>query len=140
MAYAGSRLGKDGVTRSKEEAARWAAEAAAKLRSGAEFSEVMAEYGDNPGNGELGRCGGTRLRRIWRNPIFSLGTGEISDPVETPWGFHVFEVTARKIPTFEELEAQLSAQAQQLWTRVAVENLREGAAVELDETFFSEAQ
>ena len=138
VSYAGSRLGRDGVTRSKEEARKMAAEAVAKLRSGADFAEVLAQYGDNPGAGDLGPVRRDSTPPDLAEPIFALAEGETSDPVETPWGFHVFQVTSRSTPTFEELQDQLGAQSQQLWARVAVENLRDGATVELDDEFFGE--
>lgn len=136
VSYRGSRLERNDLTRTKEEALARASEAVAKLRNGASFEAMHREYGDNPDNLDLGP-----LRRDSTPPdlaeaIFTLGDGEVSDPVETQWGYHIFQVVSRSIPSFEEVEEQLGRQSRQLWTRVAVDDLREQADVEFDEEFF----
>ncbi|MDX1582700.1 MAG: peptidylprolyl isomerase [Thermoanaerobaculia bacterium] len=138
VSYRGSRLEREDVTRTKEEARKLAREAAEKLRSGAPFETVLREYGDNPENWQLGPLRRDSTPPDFAEAIFSLDGGETSDPVETQWGFHVFQMASRTTPSFEEIEEQLGRQARQLWTRVAVEDLREEAEVEFDEEFFGE--
>lgn len=137
VGWEGSRLGAEGVTRTKAEARERAEQAAAALRAGEPFETVHGRFGDNP-NIELGPVRRDSLPEEMEEAIFALQAGELSSPVETAWGYHIFEAESRSVPSFEELEPRLTAQARELWTRVALEKMRETAAVDFDESFFAD--
>lgn len=90
--YVGAASSAEGVTRTKDEALKLADRLAAEARSGADFAELARQHSDGPtgpGGGSLGDFPSTRMV-----PAFSLATallavGEVSDPVETKFGFHV---------------------------------------------------
>lgn len=92
--YAGSKRASPTITRSREEAARLAAECLAKARApGARFVDVVEECSDEPGavrrGGSLGRFQPGAMVAAFEEALFRLRVGEISDVVETPFGFHV---------------------------------------------------
>ena len=79
----------------------------AKLDEGASFEELAKEYSDDPGSKNNGGDLGYFQRRMMVKPFdevaFSLQPGEVSDVIETRFGFHIIKVNDRKeMPSFEE--------------------------------------
>jgi hypothetical protein len=97
VAYKGAKRTPKGVSRSKAEAKARAAEALAKVRAGTSFEDAVKEYSDDAGSADrLGSVG--KFRRDQMDPAFSaaafaLAVGQVSDVVETPFGFHVIKRT-----------------------------------------------
>jgi hypothetical protein len=91
--YAGAKRAPDGVTRTREQACLRAGEALDKLKHGASFAEVVAQYSDESGAAERGGSLGTIERNdvagAFADAAFELEAGEVSDVVETPFGFHL---------------------------------------------------
>lgn len=83
----------EGVTRSRGEACLRAMEARDKLRGGAEFDAVVKEYSDEPGAatlaGSLGQVKRDALLPPFADAAFELDRAQLSDIVETEFGFHV---------------------------------------------------
>jgi NIMA-interacting peptidyl-prolyl cis-trans isomerase 1 len=97
VAYKGAKRVPKGVTRSKTEAKARAAEALAKIQSGTPFEDAVTQYSDDAGSVDrMGSVG--KFRRDAMDPAFSaaafaLRVGQVSDVVETPFGFHVIKRT-----------------------------------------------
>jgi parvulin-like peptidyl-prolyl isomerase len=85
------------VTRSKSEAKARATEALAKVRSGTPFEDVVKAYSDDAATvdrlGSLGKFRRDAMDPAFGAAAFALKTGEVSDVVETPFGFHVIKRT-----------------------------------------------
>jgi peptidyl-prolyl cis-trans isomerase NIMA-interacting 1 len=97
VAYRGAKRAPKGVARSKTEAKARAQEALAKIRAGSPFEDVVKQYSDDAGSADrMGSVG--KFRRADMDPAFSsaafaLKPSEVSDVVETPFGFHVIKRT-----------------------------------------------
>lgn len=82
-----------GITRSKDEARARAQQVLARVRGGADFAAVAREMSDEPGHeekgGDLGTFGRGMMVAPFESAAFALRVGQISDIVETPFGFHV---------------------------------------------------
>jgi parvulin-like peptidyl-prolyl isomerase len=95
--HAKSQARTDGVTRSRAEALVRANECRDKLRQGADFSEMVDQYSDEPGaserGGELGTFARNAMVKPFSDAAFRLKVGELSDVVETPYGFHIIKRT-----------------------------------------------
>jgi len=96
VAYAGSPQPVGDATRTEAEARARAEEALAKARQpDADWNALAAEYTDEPGSdrtgGDLGTFGRGRMVRAFENAAFKLEVDEISDVVQSPFGFHVIQ-------------------------------------------------
>jgi parvulin-like peptidyl-prolyl isomerase len=87
----------ENVNRTKAEARRRAQEALLKIRGGANFEEMVKEYTDEPGgaerHGDLGIFDRSTMVKPFADAAFSLKVGEVSEVVETKYGFHVIKRT-----------------------------------------------
>lgn len=83
-----------GVTRTREEARALAEQVLAEVRApNADWNALVARYSEEPGaaerHGDLGRFGHGRMVRSFERAAFELDVGEVSDVVETTFGFHI---------------------------------------------------
>ena len=82
-----------------------AADLAAQARAGADFAELARENSEDDTNaaegGDLGTFGRGRMVPEFEAAAFAMAAGDISDPVRSPFGFHVIHVT-EKVEDFTE--------------------------------------
>lgn len=84
-----------------------AAELRQRAISGEDFAALATEYSEDPGSarvgGDLGWFERGRMVKPFEDAAFSLQPGEVSEPVESPFGIHVIRVEERETPSFEEV-------------------------------------
>jgi len=96
--YKGSRRAAPNVERSKDEAKTRATEAMKKAKDPkSKFEDLVKEYSDEPGagarGGDLGKFPKGAMVPEFQTALEKIKVGEISDLVETPFGFHVIKRT-----------------------------------------------
>lgn len=94
----------DGETLAGEELARKLAE---KAKAGEDFAELAKTYStcsSAPQGGDLGSFGKGRMVPEFETAAFAMEQGEISDPVQSQFGFHVIRLNERNEKTGEEAE------------------------------------
>lgn len=78
---------------------------AARLDNGEDFATVAAEVSTDTGSAANGGNLGCVARGVtvpeFEDALFATPEGEISDPVETEFGFHIIEVLQHNAPTFD---------------------------------------
>jgi len=99
-------------SRSKEEALKLARVVHALAMSGGDFGKLAEKYSDdkNAKNGELGYFSADMMVKPFSDAAFAMKPGEISEPVETEYGFHVIrvdEIKSGSKPDFEEVKGKI---------------------------------
>lgn len=134
---------------SREEDAAKKAEAKAKaeglrkqLVEGADFAALAAANSDCPSKaegGSLGSFGRGRMVPAFDEAAFALATNVISEVVETPFGFHIIQVTDRKAggktsleDVREKVAEQLTAKKRNEVFEKVIEGLRAKATIVQD--------
>ncbi|MDX1568574.1 MAG: peptidylprolyl isomerase, partial [Longimicrobiales bacterium] len=112
-----------------------------RVDAGEDFAALAQEYSDDPGSaargGALGTFGRGRMVPSFEEAAFDLGEGEISEPVESPYGLHIIQVQERITQDFEanreQFEQQQRARATFEAESVFIAGLEEEAGLELEE-------
>lgn len=102
----------EGNTRSNEEALTRAQEVEALLKDGKSFDELALEYSDDPGSSSNGGLYENVQVANWvegfKNAVLQQQAGEIGEPVETEYGYHVILVESLTVPDLESLRSTLT--------------------------------
>ncbi|WP_148716302.1 peptidylprolyl isomerase [Chitinolyticbacter meiyuanensis] len=81
----------------------------------AKFAELAKQYSKDPGSadngGDLGWVNAeTNFVEPFKVAMLKLPQGQISEPVETDYGYHIIRVDEIKAKSFDELKPQITAQ------------------------------
>ena len=122
--------------RTQEEAEAIVAEIQTKLDLGEDFASLAEEYSDGPSastGGELGWFGQGQMVPEFEEATAALNVGEISEQVETDFGYHIVILNDKKdsLEDFEEeLKATLENQALQTALEDYISDLEATATIE----------
>ncbi len=79
-----------------------------RAESGEDFSKLVKQYSDDieteDTDGSLGEVYLDQLNPLFRDAVKDLDVGDVSEPVKTEFGFHLFKVLAKPEPQIPELE------------------------------------
>lgn len=99
--------------RTKDEALKRAQEVKQKLDGGADFAEIAKQYSDDGGSknngGKYENADPSQWVEGFKNAALTLPIGQISDPVETEYGYHVMRVDARTTKTLDEVKDSIKS-------------------------------
>jgi len=107
-----------------------------ELDAGADFATLAKERStgpSGPSGGELGWFSKGRMVPEFEQAVINLKSGEISDPVQTQFGWHVIILNERRktaAPEFEAVREELATQLQNLAVEARVNELTTAAKIE----------
>ena len=105
-----------------------------QLDEGADFAALAEEHSICPSGiqgGDLGFFSRGQMVPAFEEAAFNMEPGEISDPVQTEFGWHIIKVTDRVDQTddFEEAQEYIVMQLEQERLQDHIEDLRESADI-----------
>lgn len=114
---------------------------AKQAKKGADFAKLATEHSDDPGSakkgGDLGEFSRSDMVKPFADATFALKAGEVSDVVETRFGYHVIKLEskspAQTLPLKEvrsDIEQYLKLAKSQEEARSYIEKLRAQAKVQ----------
>jgi peptidyl-prolyl cis-trans isomerase C len=104
------RMPQDASPQVRDSIVERARQVAQQARGGADFAQLAAQYTEEPGGaesgGDLGYFGPNQMVQPFAEAAFRLQPGQVSDPVETPFGLHVIKVEDKRLPDYAEVREQ----------------------------------
>jgi peptidyl-prolyl cis-trans isomerase D len=83
----------------------------------ASFAELAKKHSDDPGSGakggDLGVFGRGMMVKSFEEAVFALKQGELSEPVESEFGYHIIRLTGirpAKMKPFEQVRGEIEAE------------------------------
>jgi peptidyl-prolyl cis-trans isomerase C len=126
-----------------EQALAKAQEIRQKLVAGADFAAVAKTDSDDTGSapkgGELGEFRRGMMVPPFEQAAFSLKPGEISEPVKSPFGYHIIVVEEHKVKPLSEVKADIETKLRPEMAKKEVEAMRTRSNVVIDDAFFGPA-
>jgi peptidyl-prolyl cis-trans isomerase C len=122
----------------KEEALQRAEEIREEVAGDADFHEVAREESEGPSASNGGRLGSFQRGQMvpaFEEAAFNLEPGEISEVVETQFGYHIILVTNKsegQTQSFEEAEAQIQQYLLEQQNNEALQSYVEGLRAEAE--------
>jgi peptidyl-prolyl cis-trans isomerase C len=109
-----------------------------RIMGGDEFATVAKEVSKDPGSegGDLGWFTKDRMVPAFADAAFKLEIGQVSDPVKSPFGWHIIEVMDKRqktFPPFDEVKEQVTRYVVQKAQTALVADLRKTAKIERTE-------
>lgn len=112
-----------------------------KIAGGASFETVAREDSDDAtsgmNGGDLGFFGHNQMVPPFEAAAFSLKVGELSEPVKSPFGYHIIKVEGKESKTFEEMRPDIEKKMRPEAAQKALDALQKDTKVNYDATFFA---
>jgi parvulin-like peptidyl-prolyl isomerase len=111
----------------------------ARLVAGEDFAKVAREESDDSSaekGGDMGEIGHGRTVAQFETAAFALKPGDFSEPVRTPYGYHIIQVQSRSVKPLAEVKSDVVARLQKAAAPAVVKAMIEKAGYHLDEEFF----
>jgi parvulin-like peptidyl-prolyl isomerase len=144
IAYQGSAVpARDGKPLSQQDAMKKAQFIEQQLKNGADFGKLARMYSDDSSSAErdglLGPFSPGMLPPEIEAVVMRLQAGQVSGPIPSRFGIHIFKAGARTAQPLEQVRQGISHRVQQQSTLDKVEEMRKAAKVEFDPKFFPDA-
>jgi len=104
----------------------------ARARAGEDFAGLAKEYSEDPGSKDSGGLyedfGRGQMVKPFEDASFTVPVGEISDIVETAYGYHIIKVEGRKKETrpLEEVRAEIETQLADVKKQAVIDSFIKG--------------
>jgi peptidyl-prolyl cis-trans isomerase C len=111
-----------------------------RLAAGEDFAALATAESDDTGSaskgGDLGEFHRGMMVPPFEQAAFALNVGDVSEPVKTPFGYHIIVVLEHKSKSLAEVKPDIEKALRPQEARKAVEAMRNNASVQIDDSFF----
>jgi peptidyl-prolyl cis-trans isomerase C len=113
-----------------------AKDVAERLKQGEDFAALAKEKSKDAGaeGGDLGFFTRGQMLKPFEDAAFALDVGEISEPVQTQFGWHIIKVEEKRdqqLPSFDQVKEAIISQLVQAKVQEVVTGLRDAAKIEV---------
>ncbi|WP_417583558.1 peptidylprolyl isomerase [Pelagibacterium sp.] len=111
----------------------------AEIEGGREFADAASEYGTDgtrANGGDLGYFSSGMMVPEFEQAAMALEVGEMSQPVESQFGFHLIYLEDRRLaeaPPLEEVRQQVAQQVLYESYEAAIEDIKSGVEIQIDD-------
>lgn len=127
----------------KEEALAKANDLRKRITGGEDFAalakENSADTASGANGGDLGTFGRGAMVPAFEKTVFTMPIGEVSEPVETQFGYHLIKVEKRESKSFDQVKTDLANRIKPETARKQVDELRKSTNVVFDDAYFGAA-
>jgi len=107
-----------------------------RLMKGEDFATIAKEKSKDPSaeGGDLGFFGRGQMLKPFEDAAFALKEGEISDPVQTQFGWHIIKVEekrTRPLPTFDQVKDTIISQLTTQKAKDTLKQLHDAAKIDI---------
>jgi parvulin-like peptidyl-prolyl isomerase len=111
-----------------------------RIEAGEDFAKIATDESDDAGSGakggDLGTISHGQTVPAFEQAAFALKPGELSQPVKTPFGYHLIKVASIDVKTFDSIRADLERQLSPPLVQKAIADIVKKASVTLDPDYF----
>jgi len=122
------------------EAQARAEEIRAKILAGEDFDKLAAAESDDAGNaaqgGQLGAFGKGAMVPEFEKAAFAAEPGKVTEPVKTPFGYHLILVETHATKPFEDVKPEIENKIKPEAAQKAIADLKKKVDVVYDPAFF----
>jgi parvulin-like peptidyl-prolyl isomerase len=115
-----------------------------RIEAGEDFAQLARKESDDAGSGanggDLGFFRHGQMVPSFEQAAFALQPGDLSEPVKSPFGYHVIKVEAKESKSFEDVRPELERRMRPEQAQKALEELQKKSQVVLDPDFFATAK
>jgi parvulin-like peptidyl-prolyl isomerase len=115
-----------------------------RIQAGEDFAGLARQESDDTGSGanggDLGFFRRGQMVPSFEQAAFALQPGELSEPVKSPFGYHLIKVEARESKGFEEVRPELERRLRPEQAQKTLDELLKKTPAVLDPDFFGLAQ
>ena len=133
-----------GTPLTQEQALQKATQIRERLKQGGDFASIAKQFSDDAGSavrgGSLGEVAHGMLPAELDKVVFQLPVGEISQPVPSRYGIHLFKVTKKQGEPNSQIRSMIAQRVAQQDAMQKIEAMRKSARVEFDPKFFPNAK
>jgi parvulin-like peptidyl-prolyl isomerase len=112
-----------------------------KIEGGADFAELARTESDDTSSavqgGDLGYFGRNMMVPPFEEAAFAMKPGELSQPVKSPFGYHVIQVQAHETKTLDEMRPDIEKRLRPELAQKVLQDMEKKASVQLDQDFFN---
>jgi len=109
---------------------------AKRIAAGEDFAEVARKESDDTGSGAaggaLGSFGRGQMVKPFEDAVWELPVGKISEPVKTPFGWHLIQSQGTKNQTFEEARPMIEQRLKDARPKQMAEQIKKKYNLKVD--------
>jgi|SRR5579872_2853088 len=112
-----------------------------KIVGGADFAKLAETESDDTGTaphgGDLGSFGKGRMVPAFEQAAFAAEPGKVTEPVKSPFGYHIILVDSHTPKTFAEAKPEIEQKMKPEVAKKGLEDLKKKTTVVFDPTYFA---